>query len=56
MFKLVDLNGNEVKFDSMLVLSADGRLLLLEENGTVEITKEGKYIIQILEFGRYIPY
>lgn len=56
MFKLVDLEGNEVRFDFPLVLSTDGRLLLLEDDGAVEVKREGKYIIQMLEYGRYIPY
>ncbi len=56
MFKLVDLKGNEVTFNVPLVLSTDGRLLLLENDGIVELKKEGKYVIHMLEYGQYIPY
>lgn len=56
MFKIVDLNGNEVHFDFPFALSTDGWLLLLKENQIVEVKKEGKYIIQMLEYGRHIPY
>lgn len=56
MFKLMDLNQNEVKFEKTLALTNDGRLILIDDNGFTEIKREGKYIIQSLQYGSLIPY
>lgn len=56
MFKLMDLNGNEVKFDEILAITNDGKLVLLNDNGFIELEREGKYIIKSLQYGNVIPY